>query len=166
MRAMKLWKMGKAGRLIDPTGTRRRIQALNRLGWTWQEIATGCGKSSKEWVGEVLKSERVHSTTVDSVARLYAERSMTIPDGKQRARVRNTAAARGYHPPLAWDDIDDPAEIPSTAWKPVKNRPAAELFAELDHLLSLGVSEFHAAKQLGVTLDAIEKARERAGKVA
>jgi hypothetical protein len=161
MRHMKMWKMGQTGRLIDPTGTHRRIRALNWLGWTWQEIAAACGKSSKEWVGELLKSQRVHSDTATAVARAYGAMSMTAPEGPQRARVRSAAEKRGYAPPLAWHDIDDPDEQPDTGWQPVRNRPAAELLAELEHLRSLGVSLHQAAGQLGVTVGAIEKAIER-----
>jgi hypothetical protein len=161
MRHMKMWKMGQTGRLIDPTGTHRRIRALNWLGWTWQEIAAACGKSSKEWVGELLKSQRVHSDTAATVERAYAAMSMTAPEGPQRARVRRAAEKRGCVPPMGWLDLDDPDEQPDTGWRPVRNRPAAELLAEWAHLRGLGVSAHHAARQLGVTVEAVEKAIER-----
>ena len=148
---------------VDVTGTRRRIHALMALGWPGHEIARRCEWETGEAVFEVTRRAWVQRQTAETIARVYDQLCMTVgPSVQTRARARRN----GWAVPLAWDDIDDRAEIPSTGWKPVRNRPAAELFAELDHLTSLGVSEWQAAKQLGVTPDAIEKARERAGRVA
>lgn len=114
MREHKAWLMGQRGRLVDATGTRRRIQALLRLGWTLGEIAEACGRpSGRNWTHAVMSaSNRVHIDTHRRIAAAYDAMSMTIPEGKYRSRNRATAEAKGYLPPLAWNRIDDPDEMP------------------------------------------------------
>jgi transcriptional regulator with XRE-family HTH domain len=100
----------------DPTGTRRRIEALNALGWTAKDVADRIG-TTKQAVSEMRRGTRSKRTTpavAARVAAVYDELSMTRPDGWVADRTRRTAAARGYAPPLAWDDdeIDDPHALP------------------------------------------------------
>lgn len=163
---MKLWKMGLTPHLVDPTGTHRRIRALMALGWTMQEIGARCGHPNRSWAGELLKSATVHEHTAARIADAYESMSMVVPIGKLRGRTRALAQRKGWHPPLAWDDIDDPNETPAAAYKPAKQRPGAELLAEFEHLSALGESIHQAARSLGVTVDAIEKAMTRRGEVA
>ena len=154
-------------RIVSTLGTRRRIESLAWLGWSRAAIAERVGIQATNMT-RLLYGDTLTAALAARFAKLYDELSMEFPTGNPQAiaNTRNRARQRGAVPPLAWDDIDDPAEVPSLGWKPVRNRTATELFAELDHLTSLGVSEYHAAKQLGVTVDAIEKARARAGRVA
>lgn len=126
----KRWLMGQTGRLVDATGTRRRIQALAALGWTYLEIAEVCGATTRGWARETLDQPRVHSATAARVFDAYEQMSMTVPTGKYRTRGRLSAQRKGWPPPLAWDDIDDPSETPA-AWT---YQPAsrADLLADLD----------------------------------
>ena len=78
---------------------------------------------------------------------------------------RKIARGRGWLSPLAWDNIDDPNERP-TATRDHSHYRAAELLSEWDHLRRSGESIEQAARQLGVTVGAIEKAIERAGRDA
>jgi len=151
-------------RMVPAVGTRRRIQALKAMGHSGADIAARLGVSYQA----VHKLEhgtaaKVFAATADRVAATYEQMSMTLPTGYHRTRIRNKSTARGYVPPLTWDDIDDPDEQPTRGtYRPVVKRDAAEMAAELDHLLGLGVSIHMAAKQLGVSIAAIEKATERA----
>jgi hypothetical protein len=101
---------------------------------------------------------------------MYDDLSMRLPPedtGQQRAQVakaRNYAARRGWLAPLWWDDdrIDDPTYEPRATTKANAHYRRDDLLAEWDHLRRGGVSMHAAAQQLGVTVNAIEKALERA----
>jgi hypothetical protein len=92
--------------------------------------------------------------------------SMVLPpndDPRDQWRVsyaKTTAAKRGWLPPLAWDDIDRDPE-PHISRDADTRYPSELLLAEWEHFRSLGESIEHAARRLGVTVKAIEKALER-----
>lgn len=96
---------------IDATGTARRIRALMALGWRYCDIDQAAGYDAKRatWAHNLTTQERVHLDTAERVARIYDEMSMKPGPSN---RLRNLALKRGWAPPLAWDDIDDPAEVP------------------------------------------------------
>lgn len=94
---------------VDGAGTRRRLQALIAIGHSGASLADRIGYSrTNVWsliLGEVLVSAR----TAAKVAAVYRE----LWDQPGRSvRARNLAVKRGWAPPLAWDDIDDPAGEP------------------------------------------------------
>ena len=145
-------------------GILRRIRALHAIGWSGHQVADACGLSvnTLRSIG-YHQSGTVHAATAQSVMAGYERLSMAIPEGRYANRARASARRKGWAPPLAWDDIDDPDEQPAAwQWRPVHLRPAEEMLSELDHLLGLGVSIHQAARQLGVSVGAIEKAQERA----
>lgn len=100
---------------VPVIGTRRRIQALQALGWSRAEIARrmGYGGQGGELRAIMATSSTVNRATAAKVEAVYAELSMTRPTGQGAARARTRAARHGYAPPLAWDDIDDPNERPN-----------------------------------------------------
>jgi hypothetical protein len=102
------------GALVAATGVRRRIQALAWLGWSLSEQARRIGWSVGNYA-TLLERPQVTRATADKVCALYEQLSM-IPaaDGYSATRSRNLAAARGWLPPLAWDDdnIDEPKARP------------------------------------------------------
>src|SRR5205085_11515119 len=97
--------------LIDPTGTVRRIRALAALGWPLDELGARLGMTGRN-LARVPLQARVHRDTAAKVAVLYNELSMT-PGPSPRSR--RLAKAKGWPPPLAWDDetIDDPKARPN-----------------------------------------------------
>ncbi|MEJ7796792.1 MAG: helix-turn-helix domain-containing protein [Nocardioides sp.] len=97
--------------LVDPTGTRRRIQALMTMGWSSPRIAAHGHWTTGEAVLEIARRDRVTATNRDLIARIYDQLCM-IPGPSAATRAR--ARLEGYPPPLAWDDIDDPAEQPTS----------------------------------------------------
>ena len=104
-------------RLVDPTGTIRRIEALMAIGWTSGHIAdlTGVTRSA---VRRIKYSTTVQIGTARKIAAVYEALSgRRGPSEMTRGRARSL----GYAPPLAWDHIDDPAEAP----KGVRRRDAA-----------------------------------------
>lgn len=124
---------GRTGR-VPAVGTKRRLRALQALGWTLTELAERMGSQRsrvEKWCSE--DKTYVYASTAARVAKVYEELCMTQPTGRWATRTRNMARRNGYPPPLAWDRIDDPAETPK-GWEyvggPRKSR--ADVIADLD----------------------------------
>lgn len=89
-------------RQIDATGTRRRIQALARLGWPSDAIGL-----PRQQVWHLTQQKYVLRATAEAVAEVYERLSMSLgPSVVTRIR----AERKGWPPPLAWNDIDNDAE--------------------------------------------------------
>lgn len=100
-------------RYVDATGTRRRIEALSAAGFPHTAVAAQLAVS-KESVGYFRTARRVHVATARRIAAVYDElTAQPTPAGWSADRTRREAAARGWPPPIAWDDdIDDPEARP------------------------------------------------------
>jgi hypothetical protein len=158
----KRWQLGYTGRLMDGTGTKRRIQALAALGWTLGEIADACGKrSGNAWTCEVLRGGRVHSATESLIREVYDRMSMTRPDGPMRKRNRATAARKGWAPPLAWERIDDPADWPRGVAVETAHVAAERFVEDYEFLRRQGYTRRLAAERMGISKKRLEKAIER-----
>lgn len=134
----------RAGRShVSSLGTRRRLQALARLGWSLELLAEQIGRRPGS-LRRSMAGDTVTADTARSVAILYARLESTGPpelSAEQQAAadaVRREAAAQGWLPPLAWDDIDtDPAQ-PTTP--PAANEPDIDHVAVERALAGDGVS--------------------------
>lgn len=105
--------------VVDATGTRRRLQALAALGWSWHNLAPmfGCTRGAVSlWV----RGRHVHAETRERVRAVYETLAGTAgPSAESRRR----AVQRGWAPPQAWDDtIDDPDATPNMG-APVDDQP-------------------------------------------
>ena len=109
---MNLYRSGRVGQAVDSTGTRRRIRALQAIGWTRQSIADAAGIDIEVIMNATRKKVRVYGRTAERIRRAYNRLSMR-PGPSVLGRRR--AVAKGWPPPLAWDDeaIDDPAAGPA-----------------------------------------------------
>lgn len=111
-------------RYTDPTGTRRRLQALMAIGWNLGRVAAGLGYTDHGCLSRLLYgSGRVEVATATKVRHLYEQWSGT--PGPSRI-ARQAARKAGYAPPLAWDGhtIDDPSARPTgTAWTVAASEP-------------------------------------------
>jgi hypothetical protein len=98
---------------IDPTGTRRRIRALIRMGWRYTDMDRWLGNRAPS-THNINRSDtmHVHTDTAAAVKRMYDALSMQLGPSE---RNRAVAARRGWPSPLAWDDdtIDDPKARPA-----------------------------------------------------
>lgn len=99
------------GRLsIDSTGTARRLQALVRIGWTYDEISRLSGIND-ETLRKVSARPRVAVLVAAAVAGVYDD--LYHSDGPS---IQAMASGRrcGFAPPDAWDEdtIDDPDAEP------------------------------------------------------
>ncbi|MDY0829085.1 hypothetical protein SK224_08080 [Microbacterium sp. BG28] len=107
-----------AGRRVDATGARRRMQALMAIGYGSTELAVMLDMP-KNAGPRIMRAELVVEETRVAVVALYERLAMKPPeDTWQTRRIRGFAAKHGYAPPLAWDEetIDDPSAKPA-AWK-------------------------------------------------
>lgn len=102
-------------RMVDPTGTRRRLQALAAIGWSPHLLARELGFTATNAVRHLMRTGRgkINTRTAEAVRHLYDRLSMT-PGPSTRAR--NHARRAGWAPPLAWDDhdLDNPTPNPPT----------------------------------------------------
>lgn len=146
-------------RAVPTLGFRRRVEALQAIGWSVNAIAERLEIDVRVLPAR-MKSTYVRRTTFDRMASMYEEMCMTVPADKYVNRRRTIARRKGYVPPLAWDDIDtDPEPV-----KVVDRK--RDTLAEYEHLTSLGVSQDQALQQLGITLDGLEVAQRRERRAA
>jgi hypothetical protein len=109
----------EGGRAVPAIGSQRRLQALMALGWSSNAIAIHAGLRHRNHVWRVVNGQKgkpttwIQRETADWVTRVYDELSMRVPTGRYVVRTKAHAEERGWAPPLAWDNIDDPAEKPS-----------------------------------------------------
>jgi len=148
---------------IDPTGTRRRLQALYAIGWGWKPLGERLGTYSQVVYRVAAgKHATVMERTADKVAALYDELSSIRPEGPQANWIRSRARKNGYLPPEAWDDdtIDDPEAVslladPSTLTYDQRLKLAVQL-------VEYGATQRQAAKRCHVADDTIRKAMKGA----
>lgn len=93
---------------LPAAGTCRRLQALAALGWPSAAIAARLQVSDAAVIARTTSSRTVDRRTAARVRRVYDELSMSVGPS---SITRKRALAKGWVPPLAWDDdtIDDPA---------------------------------------------------------
>lgn len=155
---------------VGATGTRRRLQALVALGHPKSALARRLAMLPGN-LGAAMERNQVTAATARAVRDLYDELWDQRPDPQEwrakitASRARNYAAARGWAPPLAWDDdtIDDPHATPADRWQRTgRTLSSAALAAEAAELITgQGYTRQHAAERLGVTKAALDKALAR-----
>lgn len=156
-------KLNGRERIVSTLGTRRRIQALNALGWSNHEIAKRLGNDRSN-LTRLIYGDTMTIALAAKVAAVYEELSMRLPTGNTQAiaNVRNRAAKRGFAPPLAWDDIDnDPAPYSPPPREPGRPENSSDVVREFDWLVSCGESAEMAAERVGVALSTIDRYRLR-----
>jgi plasmid maintenance system antidote protein VapI len=89
--------------MVPSLGTRRRLQALVRIGYSTYQLAELLDTTPTHVAHWIKRSDRVLATTAAKIADLYRQLEMT-PGPSSRGMIR--ARRLGWHPPLAWDDPD------------------------------------------------------------
>jgi lambda repressor-like predicted transcriptional regulator len=153
------------GALVDPTGPRRRVEALIALGWSVNRLATEHG-IDRQALDNALNSVPITRRNADAIRDMYEAVGDRRPEarnsGERRGitRALRRAAEHGWVVPAMWDDdqLDDPTATPPA--------PVAEVRRGVDldewaHLVRNGEHPRRAAKRCGVTLDAVEQAIRR-----
>lgn len=99
------------GTRVPAVGTGRRLRALAAMGWPIRYVADRIG-APPSTLGTVASGDAVHTSSwlAKAVSSVYDDLAGTVgPSDLARERARR----KGWAPPLAWDDIDDPDEAPS-----------------------------------------------------
>jgi hypothetical protein len=155
---------------IDATGTRRRLQALQAIGWSQQALADEI-ETTQTVVSRVTRGEqtRVLASTAVHVRDLYDRLwdSPPVPrDGVERGaieRTRRAAAAQGWVPPLAWDDdtIDDPNAEPDGVGPARPGNATLPDNDELQWLIDMGETVAALAMRFGAEEDSVRARIQR-----
>jgi DNA-binding XRE family transcriptional regulator len=154
---------------VDATGSRRRLQALIRNGWSMPELAARLG-CSRQALRDRLDCARVTAAGAARISVLYDSLwDRTPPQGTRYEKTaatmaRRYAAERGWVPPLAWDEIDDPAASPADGWERGDDgkREWGTLTAEALELAGFGLDERQIAERLGVSAGTLSVTLARA----
>ncbi|WP_157680191.1 hypothetical protein [Mycobacterium dioxanotrophicus] len=139
---------------VDAIGTTRRIQALVALGWTQGQIAAELG-TKQTAVSAIALRGKVTAETAIAVKELFERWSMTLgPSSLTRLR----AIAKGWAPPLAWDELDDPGEKPNLGSR--RRVPFPERYRELR---AMSLSDEMIARRMGIDPESLERQLMRHG---
>ena len=127
----------------DAPGPRRRLQALQAVGWSAELLAVQLGRRPNSLHRSMI-GRFVTAGTAQEVATLYEQLWPIRPPrmtGEQRAAAdaaQAHAAAQGWLPPLAWDDIDSdptpPAAIAGVSQRSDMDEIAVERALAGDHI--------------------------------
>jgi DNA-binding CsgD family transcriptional regulator len=144
---------------VDATGTVRRVRALVAIGHPVAHLAQQFGIYPTA-LGNIARGElqNVRATTADTIALEYRELCRT-PGPSQRAR--NEARRKGWHGPLAWDDIDDPNCEPEIDEHSDKRHKAVIDLERVARLTAVGKSAEQIAAELGCHKRSVVRARRR-----
>lgn len=156
-----------ARQIVDGVGTTRRIQALTAIGWSLSEQARRIGWTTQNYA-PVAHGRPITAATARLIADLYDQLAMTpAPAGYSATRTRRYATAKGWAPPLAWDDdhIDDPGTRPGGWIGQPRPDLRAEFLARYQAVAGQGLTWAEIADRLGVTVYAA-KGRVRKARAA
>ena len=147
-------------RTVSAVGTRRRLQALSCNGWSLASLARSAGLTRNALLHIThQRNPRVRKFVADRVSEMYERLWDQQATGSQAVKVRNLASAKGWLPPMAWLDIDDPDEKPDMHSHQDRSEIVAEEYA---HLKSFGESDEQIAERLGIKPASLKRALERA----
>ena len=128
--------------LVPAVGAQRRVQALQAIGHKQSDIDAAAGLRPRiaKYVADRQPGVSITFDKHAAIARAY-EALWSKPGSYERGR--REAIARGYAPPLAWDDdtIDDPNATPDLGAETPRpqggaGRPFAEVVEDVEDILS------------------------------
>lgn len=118
--------------LVDGTGSRRRLRSLVAAGWTQRDLAARCGWTA-EHLGQFIHDDGmgVAAATARRIAEVFVELQLT-PNEAPSAYALSVAQAKGWVPPMAWDEdtIDDPSACPADLADDDKEHVVDEILVE------------------------------------
>ncbi len=148
---------------VDPTGTRRRIQALVAIGWPMKELGPHLGVKPDHVRRLMTRTQQVYGTTAQAAIDTYSQLQRSRPrrHGVSEigfARALRYSRQRRWAPPKYWDQhpgcIDDPH------FEPMHRLTRREIIAQDAHwiMTTVGLNKADTAARLGVDKSYIEHA--------
>ncbi|MET9956673.1 hypothetical protein ABZ135_34715 [Streptomyces sp. NPDC006339] len=160
------------GARVDATGTRRRLQALVAMGWSFTALHPQIGIHSRP-LGDMARARHVTAGSARKVKAAYKRLILMTPEqggvpSHARALARRVASREGWVLPGAWDDIDDPTCTPDIGPADPVNRDdiAAYRKSEIARLNRYGVAEHEIAERLGMSTHYVHDLIRGMGKAA
>lgn len=158
---------------VDAIGSRRRLQALMVVGHSVRLLAREC-RIAKDRARDIALGQQptVRADVAERIADAYMRLAFRpAPVNKFTQRTRNLAAARGWHGPLAWDDIDDPNCQPETEHRKSRARASTrpKVYADparVAELTAAGRTAGQIADEIGCHKRSVVRARRRAEEMA
>jgi len=144
---------------ISGLGARRRLQALSAIGWTMYRLAkeTGLPASTVAAIRGGV-TERIRPAIDQTVREAYERLCMRVPPAtRDTNHSRFHAQRKGWAPPLAFDDIDDPLEVPKFGNEHDVKAIRAERQAEVARLHALGLSYTQIAERIGKSMRQVHR---------
>lgn len=139
----------------------RRVQSLQWLGWSFEEIADAGGPAART-VRQIARGQDTFTprpATTRKVLAAYRTLSTRMSTGPRASRIRGWASTFGYPAPGSWED---PEYVP-TAESLTRVDVMAVRLENYDHLTAGGVIPEQAALRAGwPSLAAAERAARRA----
>ncbi len=147
--------------VVSAVGLRRRVQALATMGWTRKHIAEDAGISVFQVDRIADRRDMVLERNAIPLRESYERLCMTPGPSKY---VKQRAIARGWLPPLSWDNIDDPKERPSRKYRRGAKGSLTPFEIKYRDLVLVGVTEdLELAERLDVSVKSLRSMRARAG---
>lgn len=143
---------------VPALGATRRVRALLALGWRHADIEVHAGRRVHAYADGRYPTMRAGIWR--DLDRAYA--ALSGKPGPSDA-TRRRAEARGYPPPLAWDDVDDPGEQP-TGWRYRPATAVADRAHAVAELLDAGEGLAEVCRRLETTPETLRRSLERAGR--
>lgn len=157
-------------------GTQRRLRALMARSWSPEALERAAGIPAPVLREAVERRDSITACLAVAVAGVYDRLwdrnppGTTVQDRQAGEAARAQAEARGWAPPMAWDDdqIDLPDGKPARGWKPGSRSTwrAADLVNDAEFIRENGgyrdASMAQVAARLGVNRNQLVRAYSRA----
>lgn len=138
------------GAYIPITGSRRRLRALQALGYPLPDLSARIG-ATRDALGDIASGQNtcVTAGVARRIEQAFRELQLT-PGPSNITRIRSSK--KGWYLPLAWDEdtIDDPDARPDTG-----TTSKFDWLGEYKELREFGLSDLHAAERMGTTVEAL-----------
>jgi hypothetical protein len=148
---------------VDPTGTRRRIQALSAIGWPLKELGQHVGIKPDNVRRILVRGQKVYGTTaqatIDAYERLRNDKPRKHGVSKLGvARALRNSQQHRWAPPKYWDQ--HPGAIDDPHFESMYRVTRRELIAQDAHwvMSTAGLDRAAAAERLGVDKSYIDHA--------